>query len=88
MTKLPDSSSSFATFEVAILLRLRSDPLRNLWDQVEFEQLLREISESARLGAEGGCGWIGGPGLGLGTDISYGFGNEVVNQLIVNEDPT
>lgn len=64
MTKLPDSSSSFATFEVAILLRLRSDPLRNLWDQVEFEQLLREISESARLGAEGGCGWIGGRGWG------------------------
>jgi hypothetical protein len=26
-----------------------------------------------------GWGWV---------DISYGFGNEVVNQLIVNEDPT
>ena len=63
MTKLPDFSSSFATFEVAILLRLRSDP-RNLWDQVEFEQLLREISESARLGAEGGADGLGLVGWG------------------------
>ena len=69
------------------MLRLRSDPLRNLWDQVEFEQLLREISESARLGAEGGAEGLG-LGLVLATDISYGFGNEVVNQLRVNEDPT